>query len=121
VAEVARCRQGMSEKARQGRLSLAELEGGTGTLSNLGMYRVDRFQAIISPGQSFVLAVGKIADRPWVETGVLRVAPTVVLNLCVDHRVADGAMAALFLGKIVEAIENPGQLVSGAPRRTPSR
>jgi pyruvate dehydrogenase E2 component (dihydrolipoamide acetyltransferase) len=113
LAEMARCRQGVSEKARRGRLSLAELEGGTGTLSNLGMYRVDHFQAIISPGQSFVLAVGKIADRPWVERGVLRVAPTAALNLCVDHRVADGALAALFLGKIVEIIENPQRWFGG--------
>jgi pyruvate dehydrogenase E2 component (dihydrolipoamide acetyltransferase) len=114
LAEMARCRQELSEKARQGRLSLAELEGGAGTMSNLGMYPVDHFQAIITPGQSFVLAVGKIADRPWVEKGELRVAPTVVLNLSVDHRVADGALAAQFLGRIVEIIENPQRWLGGA-------
>jgi pyruvate dehydrogenase E2 component (dihydrolipoamide acetyltransferase) len=113
LVEVARRRLEASEKARQGRLSLAELEGGTGTLSNLGMYRVDHFQAIISPVQSFVLAVGRIAERPWVETGVVRVAPTIKLNLCVDHRVADGALAALFLGKIAEIIENPQRWFDG--------
>ncbi len=94
------------EKARSGRLSLADLEGGVGTLSNLGMYRVDHFQAIISPGQSSILAVGQIRQRPWVEK-TLTVKPTVMLNLTVDHRVADGAAAAIFLGKIVELIENP--------------
>jgi len=94
------------EKARAGRLALAELEGGVGTLSNLGMYRVDHFQAIIAPGQSSILAVGQIRKRPWVD-GTLTVKPTVMLNLTVDHRVADGAMGAAFLSKMVELIENP--------------
>jgi pyruvate dehydrogenase E2 component (dihydrolipoamide acetyltransferase) len=121
LVEVARRRQEVSEKARQGRLSLEELEGGSGTLSNLGMYRVDHFQAIISPGQSFILAVGRIAERPWVEKATLRVVPTMKLNLCVDHRVADGALAALFLGKIAEVIENPYGLVGGSAESNSSR
>jgi pyruvate dehydrogenase E2 component (dihydrolipoamide acetyltransferase) len=94
------------EKARAGRLSLSDLEGGVGTLSNLGMYRVDHFQAIITPGQSSILAVGQIRKRPWVD-GTLTVKPTVMLNLTVDHRVADGAAGASFLSKMVELIENP--------------
>ncbi len=94
------------EKARAGRLSLADLEGGVGTLSNLGMYRVDHFQAIITPGQSSILAVGQIRKRPWVAE-TLSVKPTVMLNLTVDHRVADGAIGAAFLSKMVELIENP--------------
>jgi len=95
------------EKARAGRLALADLEGGVGTLSNLGMYRVDHFQAIITPGQSSILAVGQIRKRPWVEGTSLTVKPTVMLNLTVDHRVADGAVGAAFLSKMVELIENP--------------
>jgi pyruvate dehydrogenase E2 component (dihydrolipoamide acetyltransferase) len=94
------------EKARAGKLSLADLEGGVGTLSNLGMYRVDHFQAIITPGQSSILAVGQIRKRPWVAE-TLSVKPTVMLNLTVDHRVADGAIGAAFLSKMVELIENP--------------
>jgi pyruvate dehydrogenase E2 component (dihydrolipoamide acetyltransferase) len=94
------------EKARAGRLSLPDLEGGAGTLSNLGMYRVDHFQAIITPGQSSILAVGQIRKRPWVD-GTLTVKPTVMLNLTVDHRVADGAAGAAFLSQMVELIENP--------------
>jgi pyruvate dehydrogenase E2 component (dihydrolipoamide acetyltransferase) len=90
---------------------LIDLEGGIGTLSNLGMYRVDQFQALITPGQSFVLAVGKIDNRPWVDKGVLTVAPTLRLNLSVDHRVADGALAARFLGNIADLIENPYRLL----------
>jgi pyruvate dehydrogenase E2 component (dihydrolipoamide acetyltransferase) len=101
------------DKARAGRLSLADLEGGVATLSNLGMYRVDQFQAIITPGQSSILAVGQIRKRPWVEE-TLTVKPTVILNLTVDHRVTDGATGAAFLSKLVDLIENP-QGFSGQP------
>jgi pyruvate dehydrogenase E2 component (dihydrolipoamide acetyltransferase) len=100
-------RAALIEKARYGRLSFADLEGGVGMLSNLGMYRVDRFEGIITPRQSFILAAGKLRDRPWVEDKSLVVRPTVVLNLSVDHRVADGAVAAAFLERIAEVIENP--------------
>ena len=100
----------LAGKARQSRLTFADLEGGVGTLSNLGMYRVDRFEGIISPGQSFMLAAGKLCNRPWVEDASLVVRPTVILNLSVDHRVADGATAAIFLERIAELIENPGSL-----------
>src|SRR5260370_23001051 len=61
---IAARRNELVEKARQGHLSLIDLEGGVGTLSNLGMYRVDHFQAIISPGQSFMLAAGRSRNRP---------------------------------------------------------
>ena len=105
------------EKARGGRLALADLEGGVGTLSNLGTYRVDHFQAIITPGQSSILAVGQIRMRPWVE-GTLTVKPTVMLNLTVDHRVADGALGAAFLSKMVGLIENP-QGFSAQPAISP--
>jgi pyruvate dehydrogenase E2 component (dihydrolipoamide acetyltransferase) len=111
LASVGQWRTQATEKARSGRLALKDLEGGIGTLSNLGMYRVDLFQALITPGQSFVLAAGKIDNRPWVDKGVLTVAPTLRLNLSVDHRVADGALAAQFLGKIAELIENPYRLI----------
>jgi pyruvate dehydrogenase E2 component (dihydrolipoamide acetyltransferase) len=82
------------------------------------MYRVDQFEALISPGQSSILAVGQIRKRPWVDETVT-VKPTVKLNLTVDHRVADGAAAAVFLGKIAELIENPHHLIS-QPAGTPS-
>jgi pyruvate dehydrogenase E2 component (dihydrolipoamide acetyltransferase) len=100
-------RAALTERARHSRLSFADLEGGVGTLSNLGMYRVDRFEGIITPGQSFILAAGKLRERPWVEDKALVVRPTVVLNLSVDHRVADGAVAAAFLERIADVIENP--------------
>jgi pyruvate dehydrogenase E2 component (dihydrolipoamide acetyltransferase) len=99
-------RNELAEKARGGKLVLTELEGGISTLSNLGMYRVDHFEALISPGQSSILAVGSIRKRPWAaETLVIR--PTVILNLTVDHRIADGAAAAAFLSMLVEKVEEP--------------
>jgi len=100
------------EKARSGGLSLVDLEGGVGTLSNLGMYRVDHFQAIIPLGQSSILAVGQIRERPWVDK-TLMVKRTLLLNLTVDHRVADGAAAAVFLGRMIELIEHPRDLARG--------
>jgi pyruvate dehydrogenase E2 component (dihydrolipoamide acetyltransferase) len=100
-------RAALTDRARRNRLSFVDLEGGVGTLSNLGMYRVDRFEGIITPGQSFLLAAGKLRERPWVEQKTLVVRPTVVLNLSVDHRVADGVLAATFLERIAEVIENP--------------
>jgi pyruvate dehydrogenase E2 component (dihydrolipoamide acetyltransferase) len=99
-------RHEFAEKARAGKLSLSELEGGVSTLSNLGMYRVDHFEALISPGQSSILAVGSIRKRPWVSE-TLVVKPTVIFNLTVDHRIADGAVAAAFLGKLIALIEEP--------------
>lgn len=99
-------RLALVEKARAGRLALSDLEGGVATLSNLGMYRVDHFQAIITPGQSSILAVGQIRTRPWAGD-TLTMKPTVILNLTVDHRVTDGAAGAVFLGKLIELIENP--------------
>jgi pyruvate dehydrogenase E2 component (dihydrolipoamide acetyltransferase) len=103
----------LAEKARQSRLALRDLEGGVGTLSNLGMYRVDRFQAIISPGQSFVVAVGKLRNRPWVDTALV-IKPTLVFNVTVDHRVADGVRAAIFLERIAEVVENPERILCSA-------
>jgi pyruvate dehydrogenase E2 component (dihydrolipoamide acetyltransferase) len=107
LVELIKRRAALTERARQSRLSFADLEGGVGTLSNLGMYRVDRFEGIITPGQSFILAAGKLLERPWVEDKSLVVRPTVILNLSVDHRVADGAVAAAFLERIADVIENP--------------
>jgi pyruvate dehydrogenase E2 component (dihydrolipoamide acetyltransferase) len=119
LAEIAGWRNQAIAKASGGKLALSDLEGGIGTLSNLGSYRVDHFQAIISPGQSFILAVGRIAHRPWVEAGELIVAQTLNLTLTVDHRVADGALAAQFLEKIAEMIENPYRLL-WSPEKTKS-
>ncbi len=119
LAEIAQWRQEAIGKANGGKLSLSDLEGGVGALSNLGIYRVDQFQALITPGQSFILATGKIARRPWVEAGELIVAQTLNLTLTVDHRVADGAAAAQFLEKIAGIIENPYRLLWSPAKSKP--
>jgi len=109
-------RSELAEKARQGRLALTDLEGGIGTLSNLGMYHVDRFEGLISPGQTFILAVGKLRNRPWVDTSLV-IKPTIILNLSVDHRVADGAIAATLLERLAESIEQSDQIAGDFERK----
>lgn len=111
IQQIAQMRATLANKAKEGRLSLAELENGAGTLSNLGMYRVDSFEGIITPGQSFIVSVGRLASRPWVESDVLTIQPTMHIMLSVDHRLADGVEAAQFLGRIAELIEKPFELV----------
>lgn len=79
---------------------LRDLEGGVGTHSSLGTYPVDEVQGIITPDQSFILAVGRVRIRPWADAKLM-VKPNINLNLTDDHRVVDGAGGAEVLGKIV--------------------
>lgn len=110
-AELARERAALTGKAREGRLSLAEMEGGSATLSNLGHVGIDWFQAILNPPQSVILATGRIAKRPVVVDDRIEAQPTVALNLSADHRVLDGVAAANFLARIRELIEAPSRLL----------
>lgn len=105
--ELARQRQLLTNKAKTGKLSLTEMEGGSATLSNLGSSGVDWFQAILNPPQSVILATGRIAKRVIVLNDRLEIHPTVVLSLSVDHRVLDGVAGANFLCGIRNLIENP--------------
>ena len=107
LAEIARQRRDLTERTREGRLRLADLTGGTFTISNLGMFQVDSFSAIITPPQAAILAVGAIKDRVVPIEGGIGVRPLLRLNLSVDHRVADGAKAAAFLNDLAGAIEDP--------------
>ena len=111
LGEIAAQRRDLTERARSGKLRPADLAGGTFTISNLGMFGVDAFTAIIIPPQAAILAVGRIADRvvpvgigPDARPGV---RPMMTLTLSNDHRVVDGARAAEFLRDLVEAIGNP--------------
>lgn len=112
LTEIAPERHALTEKARAGELSLQDVENGSLTISNLGMYRVDQFNAIINPPQAAILAVGRIKERPTVVEGQLTVKPTMFLTLSVDHRILDGAAAARFLDRLVALIEEPYLLVS---------
>jgi pyruvate dehydrogenase E2 component (dihydrolipoamide acetyltransferase) len=118
LAEIVAKRYDLVERARRGRLAIADLEGGVGALTNLGMYEVDDFQAIITPGQSFILATGRIRERPWVEkTMVIR--PTIRLTRSMDHRVADGVTAARLLTRISEIIAAPISIVANLSELLP--
>jgi pyruvate dehydrogenase E2 component (dihydrolipoamide acetyltransferase) len=102
----------LKQKARQGGLSSSELTGGTFTVSNLGMFGVSSFIAVINPPESAVLALGAIAKRPVVnEKDEIVVRPILNATLSVDHRMVDGIMAAKFLKALKEALENPSLLL----------
>jgi pyruvate dehydrogenase E2 component (dihydrolipoamide acetyltransferase) len=104
-------RQTLAEAARSGSLRPADLQGGTFTISNLGMYGVDYFQAIVNAPQAAILAVGRILERPAVVNGVLVARPSLVLSISFDHRVVDGARGAQFLDTLADLIEEPAGLV----------
>ena len=107
LAEIARRRSDLVERARAGKLGLQDLEGGTFTVSNLGMFGVDQFQAIINSPQSAILAVGRVRERPVAVDGAVVVRPTLFLTLSVDHRLLDGAQGARFLERVAQLIAEP--------------
>jgi pyruvate dehydrogenase E2 component (dihydrolipoamide acetyltransferase) len=111
LASVARQRASLVDAAKAGQLTQEQMQGGATSLSNLGNARVDEFAAVISPGQSSMLAVGSAAPRPCIFAGRLAIRTTLKLCLSVDHRVLDGAPAARFLGAIIALLEDPGKLV----------
>ena len=94
-------RRDLSERARTNKLQPSDIAGATFTISNLGMYHVDSFTAIIVPPQAAILAVGAIADRVVAINGAPAVRPMMTLTLSSDHRIIDGARAAAFLNDVV--------------------
>jgi pyruvate dehydrogenase E2 component (dihydrolipoamide acetyltransferase) len=112
LAEIARLRRDVAERARTGKLRPADIADATFTISNLGMYHVDAFSAIITPPQAAILAVGAIADRVVPVDGKPAVRPMMSLTLSCDHRVADGARAAMFLNDLAMAIQAPTTLLA---------
>ncbi len=109
LGEIAVQRRDLKERARTGKLRQQDLAGGTFTISNLGMFGVDAFSAIITPPQAAILAVGRITDRVVPVDGRPGIRPMMTLTLSSDHRVVDGARAAEFLRDVAEAIANPQQ------------
>jgi pyruvate dehydrogenase E2 component (dihydrolipoamide acetyltransferase) len=101
LGDIAKQRKELAERARANRLQPADITGATFTISNLGMFNVDAFTAIIVPPQAGILAVGAIADRVVAANGMIGVRPTLNLTLSSDHRVVDGARAAAFLNDVV--------------------
>jgi pyruvate dehydrogenase E2 component (dihydrolipoamide acetyltransferase) len=112
LGDLASQRRNLAERARSGKLRPADVSNGTFTISNLGMYNIDAFNAIITPPQAAILAVGRIADRVVPIDRQPAIRPTMTMTLSCDHRVVDGAKAALFLDDLAEAIRDPKPLLA---------
>jgi pyruvate dehydrogenase E2 component (dihydrolipoamide acetyltransferase) len=112
VPEIAVQRRDLTERARAGKLRPTDISGATFTISNLGMYQVDSFTAIIVPPQAAILAVGAITDRVVPVDGNIGIRPVVSVTVSCDHRVADGARGAAFLKDLAEAIREPEKALS---------
>jgi pyruvate dehydrogenase E2 component (dihydrolipoamide acetyltransferase) len=108
LVELAAERKSLVDRTRQGKLSPDDLEGGTFTISNLGMYGVEQFIAVLNPPQVAILAVGAIEQRPVWQDDAFAPRPLMSLTLTCDHRAADGAEAAEFLRTVKTLIEEPG-------------
>ena len=107
LSEIARQRMELVAKAQSGKLRPQDISDGTFTISNLGMYNVDAFNAIINQPQAAILAVGRIAERVVPVNGQPAVQPVMVLTLSCDHRAVDGARGAQFLDTVATLIEEP--------------
>jgi pyruvate dehydrogenase E2 component (dihydrolipoamide acetyltransferase) len=112
LPEIAVKRSEIAERARSGKLRPSDISDATFTISNLGMYQVDQFSAIIIPPQAAILAVGGMVDRVVAIDGKPAVRPIMTLTVSCDHRVADGARAAMFLHDLAEAAREPAQLLA---------
>ena len=112
LSEIAVQRRDLTNRARSGKLRLQDLANGTFTISNLGMFGVDAFTAILIPPQAAILAVGAISDRVVAIEGYPGIRPMMTLTLSSDHRVIDGARAAEFLRDLVAAIGDPLRYLS---------
>ena len=108
IAEIASARVELVDRARSGRLQQGDLDGGTFTISNLGMFGIERFIAVLNPPQAAILAVGSTEEKPVVVDGQVVVRPRLELTLTCDHRAIDGATGAQFLGDVKAFLEEPG-------------
>jgi pyruvate dehydrogenase E2 component (dihydrolipoamide acetyltransferase) len=108
IPQLADERADLVARTRDGKLRQEDLEGGTFTISNLGMYGVERFVAVLNPPQAAILAVGAIEERAVVRDGELAARPVLELTLSCDHRSVDGATASDFLRTVKQFLEEPG-------------
>ncbi len=111
LGEIARESRALAEKVRDGKITPPELSGGTFTVSNLGMYGIDRITPVINPPQAAILGVGAMNPQPAVVDGEVTVRTRMTLTLVCDHRILYGADAAEFLSRIRERLEHPLSLV----------
>ena len=111
LSEIAAETVSLAGKARDGKLKLNEMSGGTFSISNLGMFGIDQFTAVINPPEAAILAVGAASPVPVLRDGALVEVPKLKITLTVDHRVMDGAVAAAFLRELVDILEQPLRIV----------
>jgi pyruvate dehydrogenase E2 component (dihydrolipoamide acetyltransferase) len=107
VQQIAAARSDLVTRARESKLRIEDLEGGTFTISNLGMYGIEQFVAVLNPPQVAILAVGSIEDRALVVDGDLLVVPALTMTLTCDHRAIDGSEGAEFLRTVKTLVESP--------------
>jgi pyruvate dehydrogenase E2 component (dihydrolipoamide acetyltransferase) len=101
----------LTDRARNRRLTPSEMTGSTFTISNLGMFGIESFTAIINPPEAAILAVGKMVDTPVAVEGQMMLRPMMQLTVSADHRISDGATVARFLGELKATLENPYLLI----------
>ncbi|HAJ95540.1 MAG TPA: hypothetical protein DCP02_04820, partial [Actinobacteria bacterium] len=111
IIDIAKKRIELIEKAKTNKLTLEEIQGGTFTVTNLGMFGIRNFSAIINPPQAAILAVGEIYLEPAAVDGKVEIRSFMDISIACDHRIIDGAKGAKFLQNIVELVENPAMLV----------
>jgi pyruvate dehydrogenase E2 component (dihydrolipoamide acetyltransferase) len=111
LSEISSETKELAKRAREGKLKPEEFTNGTFTVSNLGMYDIENFAAIINPPEGAILAVGSIVEKPVVENGQIVVGHTMKVTMSCDHRVVDGAVGAEFLQSFKKIMENPLFLV----------
>ncbi len=111
LPDLARALAELTEKARSGRTSPADLTGGTITITNIGVFGVDGGTPILNPGEAAILAVGQIRDMPWVHKGKLKIRKVATLSLSFDHRLVDGELGSKVLRDVGAVLENPKELV----------
>ena len=111
VSQIGRESRDLADRAKSGKLHPDEFTGGTFSISNLGMYGIDDFTAIINPPEAAILAVGAAVDEPAVRDGELTTRTVITMTMTVDHRVLNGAEAAVFLGDLKSLLEEPLRIV----------
>jgi pyruvate dehydrogenase E2 component (dihydrolipoamide acetyltransferase) len=107
LRQIATESRGLAERVREGTITPPELSGGTFTVSNLGMFGISNFAAVINPPQAGILAVGAIAERPVVRDGEIAVGHLMPMTLACDHRILYGADGAVFCDRIRNLLEEP--------------
>jgi len=112
LAEIAQARAELVQKARDKTLSKEEMTGSTFTISNMGMYDIDQFSAIIQPPEAAILAVGSVVEKVVARKGEIVIRPVMNLTLSIDHRVLDGALGAQFLQTVKNYLEQPLNMIS---------